>query len=139
MNYKHSCVVDATGLYVTLVLVLMEPNENGAEQPKIQHYTLKNEESLVDTAPPTLRPYAGAVGFVTPQWTGEVWAEAATENEITTWEADHPAPAETENTVMATTQLMLAVAELAQTMETDNTANQLAIAELAATLLGGAT
>ena len=71
----------------------MEPDENGTEQPVVQHYTLREGESLIDTAPPTFRPYAGAVGFISPKWLNEAWSEAATENEITTWEADHPAPA----------------------------------------------
>ena len=29
MNYKHSCVVDADGVYQTFVLVLLEQDEEG--------------------------------------------------------------------------------------------------------------
>jgi len=70
----------------------MEPSDEGGEQPTIQHYTLKEGESLIDAAPPTYRPSAGAVGLVNPRWDGSAWVEAATTEEITAWESDHPAP-----------------------------------------------
>ena len=94
MDYKHSCVIDAQNLYKTFVLVLLVESEEGQQEEKIQYYTLQDGEQLVDTAPPVMRPYAGAVGFVSPKWdadTGE-WTEAATEEEISAWEAEHPAP-----------------------------------------------
>lgn len=92
MDYKHSCVVDGDGLYVTLVLVLLGKDEDGSS-PMIQHYALKAGESLADTAPPAMRPCAGAVGFIRPQWDGSAWIEAASAEEITAWETEHPAPA----------------------------------------------
>lgn len=94
MDYKHSCVIDADGNYKTLVLVLLEEGDEGETREAIQYYELLEGESLVDTAPPVMRPYAGAVGFVSPKWdadTGE-WIEAASEEEIADWEAEHPAP-----------------------------------------------
>lgn len=94
MDYKHSCVIDAQNFHKTFVLVLLVENEEGQQEEKIQYYTLQDGEQLVDTAPPVMRPYAGAVGFVSPKWdadTGE-WVEAANEEEIAAWEAEHPAP-----------------------------------------------
>ena len=58
MEYKHSCVIDAENLYKTLVLVLLTQVDQGQEQEwKVQNYTLAEGEQLVDTAPPTMRPY----------------------------------------------------------------------------------
>lgn len=85
MSYKHQCVVDASCNYRTLVLTWGD---------QVMHYKLRDGETLVDTAPPVLRPHAGAVGLVRPRWdtdTGE-WQEAATEAEIAAWEAAHPDP-----------------------------------------------
>ena len=93
MEYKHSCVIDAENLYKTLVLVLLTQVGQGQEQEwKIQNYTLAEGEQLVDTAPPTMRPYAGAAGLVSPKWDADTsaWIEAATGEEIAAWEADHP-------------------------------------------------
>lgn len=94
MDYKHSCVVDAQNLYKTFVLVLLVENEEHQQEEQIQYYTLQEGEQLVDTAPPTMRPYAGAEGFVSPKWDTETsaWIEAATEEEIASWEQEHPAP-----------------------------------------------
>ena len=48
---------------------------------------------LVDTVPPTMRPYAGAAGFIRPKWDADtsVQTEAANEEEIAAWEAERPA------------------------------------------------
>ena len=67
MDYKHACVIDAQNLYKTFVLVLVMENDEGQEE-QIQHYELMDGEQLVDTSPPTMRPYAGAVGFIRPKW-----------------------------------------------------------------------
>lgn len=94
MNYKQSCVVDAKFIYKTFVLVLLTQADQGEEQEwKVQNYTLAEGEQLVDTAPPIMRPYAGAAGFVRPKWDADtsVWTEAANEEEIAAWEAEHPA------------------------------------------------
>lgn len=88
MNYKHSCVIDANSIYKTLVLVLLiQATQGKGQEWKIQNYTLAESEQLVDTAPPTMRPYAGAEGFVRPKWDVDTkaWAEDATDEEISTW------------------------------------------------------
>lgn len=95
MNYKHSCVIDANFIYKTLVLVLLTQVDQGQEQEwKVQNYTLTEGEQLVDTAPPTMRPHAGAAGLVSPKWDANTsaWIEAATGEEIAAWETEHPDP-----------------------------------------------
>lgn len=93
MNYKHSCVIDADFIYKTLVLVLLIQADRGQEW-KVQNYTLSDGERLIDADPPTMRPYAGAAGFIRPKWDTDTagWVEAATAEEIAAWEAEHPAP-----------------------------------------------
>lgn len=93
MNYKHLCVIDGDFIYKTLVLVLLVQTDQEQEW-KIQHYTPLEGEQLVDTAPPTMRPYAGAVGYIKPKWDADAaaWMEAATEGEIGAWETEHPNP-----------------------------------------------
>ena len=94
MNYKHSCVIDAQNLSKTFVLVLLVEDEEQQQEEQIQYYELLEGELLVDTAPPVMRPYAGAVGLIRPKWDADTaqWVEAATEEEIAAWEAEHPAP-----------------------------------------------
>ena len=92
MTYKHYCVIDAQNRYKTLVLVINEPDETGELQEKVQYYTLLEGERLIDAAPPVMRPYIGADGFIKPAWNGSAWIESATSGEITEWEAEHPAP-----------------------------------------------
>lgn len=94
MDYKNSCVIDAQNFYKTFVLVLLVENEEGQQEEKIQYYTLQDGEQLVDTAPPVMRPYAGAAGFISPKWDADAaaWVEAASAEEIAAWEAEHPAP-----------------------------------------------
>ena len=105
MKYKHSCVVDVNGAYIDLVLVFLEPGEDGQIQENIQYYALKEGETLVDTRKPTLRPYAGAAGFIRPRWNGEAWEEAAVQEEIAAWELEHPAPEPAPNTPTVETRL----------------------------------
>ena len=95
MDYKHSCVVDAKFIYKTLVLVLLTQADQGEEQEwKVQNYTLAEGEQLIDTAPPIMRPHAGAAGLVTPRWdaAASAWVEGATVEEVAAWEAEHPEP-----------------------------------------------
>lgn len=95
MDYKHSCVVDANFIYKTFVLVLLTQANQGEEQEwKVQNYTLSEGEQLVDTAPPTIRPHAGAAGLISPKWdtNTSAWVEAATAEEIAAWEAENPDP-----------------------------------------------
>ena len=154
MSYKHSCVVDAGGAYKTIVLVQLEPRyhyiptdpgtpDTQPVEPTmtmewvVQNYTLAEGERLVDTTQPTTQPYAGAEGFIRPCWDDETatWVEGATAEEIAAWEVEHPAPEPPEPDEL--TQTRLAVAELAQVVEDNNTSNQLAVAELAEALMGG--
>ena len=97
MKYKHSCVIDANFIYKTLVLVLLVQADQGQgeeQEWKVQNYTLSEGEQLVDTAPPTMRPHAGAAGLVSPKWDADnsAWIEAATGEEIAAWETEHPDP-----------------------------------------------
>ena len=92
MTYKHYCVTDAQNRYKTLVLVINEPDETGEIQERVQYYTLLEGERLIDAAPPAIRPYAGADGFIKPVWKGSKWMESAANEEIAAWEAEHPAP-----------------------------------------------
>lgn len=95
MNYKYSCVIDSGNLYKTFVLVqeAIDP-ESGEQKYEIQHYTLSEGESLVDSMPPTFRPHAGAAGFIEPKWNADSfnWVEGATDEEIAAWEVAHPNP-----------------------------------------------
>lgn len=94
MEYKRCCVVDAESNYKTFVLVLVEQDqETGQDRESVQHYTLQAGETLVNAAPPAMRPHAGAVGFVRPQWDMDTsqWTEGATAAEIAAWETEHPA------------------------------------------------
>lgn len=95
MGYKHKCVIDAQNRYKTLVRMLL--TEKGEQ---IQNYEMLEGESLVDTIPPVMRPYAGMAGFISPRWDAgtSAWVEAATEEEITAWEVEHPAPKKPEPT-----------------------------------------
>lgn len=95
MDYQHACVVDAEKNYKTLVLVLLEQDEDGQPKENLQYYELLEGESLVDTAPPSMRSHAGADGLIRPRWDdhAETWVEGAAAEEIATWEAAHPAPA----------------------------------------------
>lgn len=83
MDYKHYCVINAQNRYKTLVL---------AVDGKVQYYTLLEGERLIDAVPPVMRPYAGADGFIKPVWEDSAWMESAADEEITAWEAEHPAP-----------------------------------------------
>lgn len=67
-----------------------------------------------------------AVPGITPKWDGEKWAEVIAKPEI----AVVTEPTESE-------MIMLAIAELDAQRELDKTETELAIAELAETLLGG--
>ncbi|MFV0497182.1 MAG: hypothetical protein ACK5L0_03285 [Candidatus Fimivivens sp.] len=134
MSYKHACVVDADGLYVSLVLVLTEPTQDGTEQAAIQHYTLQEGDVLIDAAPPDYRAYTGAVGLVTPCWDGATWIEAATTEEVAAWEAAHPAPEAPLPSIGAINAM--AIAELSMAQAQQSTESAMAITELSI-LIGG--
>ena len=92
VNHAHYCVIDAQNAYKMFVLVLLEQDGTGMQKEVIQYYTLSEGERLIDAAPPVMRPYIGADGFIKPVWEGSKWMESATNEEITAWEAEHPAP-----------------------------------------------
>ncbi len=94
MAYKHCCVIDSEGAYIEFVLVKLEVDGEGQEIAVPQYYTMREGERLVEAAPPAMRPYAGAGGFIHPKWDMDTsaWVEAALEEEISAWEADHPVP-----------------------------------------------
>lgn len=119
MYYKHYCIIDAQNRYKTLVLVINEPDETGELQEKVQYYTLLEGERLIDAAPPVMRPYIGADGFIKPAWNGSAWIESATSEEITEWETEHPAPPPTPP----------AESERIASLETQMTAAQMALVE----------
>ena len=161
MTYKHYCVIDAQNRYKTLVLVINEPDETGELQEKVQYYTLLEGERLIDAAPPVMRPYIGADGFIKPAWNGSAWIESATSEEITEWETEHPTPpptppAESERIASLETQMtdaqmalveayeaadeqatviMLAQAEAYETADRQNTDALLALAEVYESML----
>lgn len=95
MNYKHCCVVDADGAYKTFVLVLLEQGEDAEITETVQGYKMAEGERLLDVLPPIIKDHAGSAGFVCPRWDEDagMWCEGATAEELTAWEAEHPAPA----------------------------------------------
>ena len=99
MEYKHSCVVDADGVYQTFVLVLLEQNEEGETTENVQGYKLAEGEQLIDTALPAMRQHAGTSGFIKPKWDAESngWVEGATAEQIAAWEDEHPDPVSLED------------------------------------------
>lgn len=91
-------------------------------EPVIVEYEEEIPEDCIETRPPD--------GLFRARWTGEEWIEDMPQEEI---EAilNRPRPPTTEELIM------LAVAELDTQRELDKTEIQLAIADLANTLLGG--
>lgn len=94
MNYKHSCVVDANGVYQTFVLVLLEQGEDAETTETVQGYKMAEGERLIDALPPIIKAHAGSPGFVCPCWDedAETWVEGASAEELAAWEAEHPDP-----------------------------------------------
>lgn len=115
MEYKHSCVVDADGVYQTFVLVLLEQNEEGETTENVQGYKLAEGEQLIDTALPAMRQHAGTSGFISPKWDEdtEAWIEGATAEQIAAWEDEHPDPVSLEDKRAAKTAAMSAACNAA--------------------------
>ena len=143
MDYKYYSVIDVRDRYKTLVLAVNEPDETGEAQEKIQFYTLLEGERLIDAAPPVMRLYAGADGFIKPAWDGSEWRESATNEEITEWEAEYPAPtpappSESERLTsleMQMTDAQIAITENYETADGQNTDAMLALAEVYETMI----
>lgn len=87
MSHRHCCVIDAEGLYKTLVLVITKPNMEGHEQEFIEHYRLADGETIIDARAP-------GGNLCKPRWNGKAWEESATPEEIEAWqlEKDENAP-----------------------------------------------
>ena len=142
-DYKYCSVIDSQNRYKTLVLVFNALDETGETQEKIQYYTLLEGECLVDAPPPMMRPYAGADGFIKPAWDGSEWRESATNEEITEWEAEYPAPtpappSESERLTsleMQMTDAQIAITENYETADGQNTDAMLALAEVYETMI----
>lgn len=123
MAYRHCCVIDSEGAYIEFVLVKLETDGEGQEIAVPQYYTMREGERLVEAAPPAMRPYAGAGGFIHPKWDMDTsaWVEAAPEEEISAWEADHPAPAacpeEQADQVRAKRDALLAATDWTQVLD----------------------
>lgn len=126
MEYKHSCVVDADGVYQTFVLVLLEQNEEGETTENVQGYKLAEGEQLIDTALPAMRQHAGTSGFIKPKWDAESngWVEGATAEQIAAWEDEHPDPVSLEDKRAAKTAAMSAACNAAITAGMDVTTTQ---------------
>ena len=126
MDYKHCCVVDIDDAYIAFVLVLLEEGEGGETVENVQSYKLKDGERLIDAKPPTMRPYAGAAGYIYPRWDDDTggWIECATEDEIADWEAEHPDPVPLEDKRAAKTAAMSAACNAAITAGMDVTTTQ---------------
>lgn len=93
-DYKHCCVIDAQGGYSDFVQVHIYTLPDGSTEDRVQYYTLKPGERIVDAMPPTSKLHAGATGFIRPVWDDKTaaWVDGATAEEIAAWEAEHPAP-----------------------------------------------
>ena len=106
-GYKHRCVVDTQGNYVEFVQVHIYTAPDGSIEDRVQHYAIQDGEYLVEVNPPSYCPYAGAGGFILPQWNKALqkWVEGATLEEIAIWAAEHPAPATTQAVPTAEEQL----------------------------------
>ena len=126
MNYKHSCVVDANGVYQTFVLVLLGQDGDGAQTETVQGYTLAEGEQLIDTALPAMRQHADTSGLIMPKWDSgtSAWVEGATAEEIAAWEAEHPDPVPLEDKRAAKTAAMSAACNAAITAGMDVTTTQ---------------
>lgn len=143
MQYKHCCILDTQGVYKGLALVLLEPDETGKLQEKVQHYTPSEGESLIEAPIPMMRLYAGADGFIRPAWNGTEWHESAAGEEITEWEAGHPAPppappSKNERITALETQMtdaQIALTENYETADDPNTDAMLALAEVYETMI----
>ena len=118
-GHTYCSVIDAAGEYVDLVLVHLFKDGNGAEVREIDSYTLKEGESTVDALAPTVRPHAGAEGFVHPVWDADTsaWVESATAEEIATWELENQAPVPTEAEIRAKRDRLLAATDWTQVMD----------------------
>ena len=126
MDYKHCCVVDADGAYKTFVLVLLEKGEEGETVENVQSYELKDGERLINAKPPAIRQHAGTAGFIKPKWDNDAdtWEEAATAEQVTAWEAEHPDPVPLEDKRAAKTAEMSAACNAAITAGMDVTTTQ---------------
>lgn len=112
MNFEIKAVVKSNG----------ECDVVHVKDGKVLHYDLESGDILVD-----LGNYND---FIKPKWNGVMWVENATQEEIDELNNQPQKPTTDE-------MIMLAIAELDMQREVDKTEVELAIAELAETILGG--
>ena len=87
-GYHHACVIKSDGKYHEFVLV----NEFDDGTEEVYAYTLQDGETLIRAMPPAKKIHAESEGFIVPVWNGDAWVEEASEEEITQWNTENPAP-----------------------------------------------
>ena len=128
MEHKHAIVVDAQGYKQEFVLVQI--TDDGQEQP--YSYDLQEGESLV------YDDVSGANSMYRPRWSGSVWEEAATQEEI-----DAEEQRRQDELGLPDTQVPqidprdLALAELAEVVVTNQLQTDMALAEIFEMIVGG--
>ena len=122
MNYKHCCVIDRQGYYVTNVLVHLEQNDQGALVDRIDTYILGTGESIIETSVPS--------GMLAPRWNGSIWVETATPEQIEAAKPEPPPPA-------PPSDLELLATEFSTMMAMMQEQNDLAIADLTMLMAAG--
>lgn len=104
LDNPHRCVIDQDGYYITLVLLIEQPD--GSTAPYA--YMLCPGDTLIETPPPA--------NMLKPRWVDAAWEETASPKEIEDWKASKPVPlpAMPTKTEQDITALQLALAELAE-------------------------
>ena len=94
MQERNYCVVSADAFYRIFVAVQTGQGEDSEVTETVLGYKLAEGERLIDALPPLIKNHAGGAGYVKPRWDedAKTWCEGATPEEITAWEAEHPAP-----------------------------------------------
>lgn len=95
-EYQNRYVLDSDGVAITNVIGALYTNDMGEERYDIDSYVLNEGETTLPydySNLPVKRNHAGeTTGFIKNRWTGTVWVEAATPEDIAAWKAEHPAP-----------------------------------------------
>ena len=106
MQERNCCVVSADAFYRIFVAVQTDQTPDGTPTETVLGYKLKEGERLIDAEPPLIKNHAGGVGCVKPCWDEDTaaWVEGASDEELATWEAEHPAPVVDLDTLRAAKQ-----------------------------------
>lgn len=139
MAYKHCCVINSVGEYITFVLQTSEKDMSGNDRYTIQNYELKPGEHLIEGIPPAIRTHAGSTGFLVPRWdsTTNQWKERADAKDIAAWEAEHPAPEPMPKQPTQGDINTQAIAELSIAQAQSDMVTQQALAELSILIASG--